>query len=93
LTRPSTREFARPPTLLRYYVDGKLENETRIAASPTPVWDSQDTKLVIGNMSRLPFINWGDMFFNGLVDEVRIYRRALSEEEVGLFSGRMPGSD
>ena len=68
--------------LLRYYVDGQLEKETRIAASPTPVWDSPDTKLVIGNMSRLPFINWSDMFFNGLVDEVRIYKRALSEEEI-----------
>ncbi|MBM4149739.1 MAG: LamG domain-containing protein [Lentisphaerae bacterium] len=67
---------------LRYYVDGKLEKETRIAASPTPVWDSQDTKLVIGNMSRLPFINWSDMFFDGLVDEVRIFRRALSEDEI-----------
>ena len=33
-------------------------------------------------MSRIPFINWTDMFFNGLVDEVRIYRRALSEEEI-----------
>lgn len=68
--------------ILRYYVDGKLEKETRIASSPTPVWDSPDTKLVIGNMSRLPFINWYDMFFNGLVDEVRIYSRALSEEKI-----------
>lgn len=68
--------------MLRYYVDGKLEKETRIAASHTPVLDGPDTKLVIGNMSRLPFINWSDMFFNGLVDEVRIYKRALSGEEI-----------
>jgi hypothetical protein len=33
-------------------------------------------------MSRLPFINWSDMFFNGAVDEVRIYKRALSEDEI-----------
>jgi hypothetical protein len=68
--------------MLRYYVDGKLEKETRIAAATTPVWDGPDTKLVIGNMSRLPFINWSDMFFNGAVDEVRIYKRALAEEDV-----------
>ncbi len=68
--------------MLRYYVDGKLEQETRLATTPTPIRESPDTKLVIGNMSRLPFINWSDMFFNGAVDEVRIYKRALSAEEV-----------
>jgi len=72
--------------MLRYYIDGKLEKETRIAVSKTPVLDGPDTKLVIGNMSRIPFINWSDMFFNGLVDEVRIYRRALSEEEISHLS-------
>jgi hypothetical protein len=68
--------------MMRYYVDGKLEKETRLAATTTPLLDGPDTKLVIGNMSRLPFINWGDMFFNGAVDEVRIYKRALSEDEI-----------
>jgi len=67
---------------LRYYVDGKLEKETRLATAPTPVWDSPDTKLVIGNMSRFPFINWSDMYFNGAVDEVRIFKRALTEDEI-----------
>lgn len=67
---------------MRYYVDGKLEKETRLAASHTSIWDGPDTKLVIGNMSRLPFINWSDMYFNGLVDEVRVYKRALTEEEI-----------
>ncbi len=68
--------------MMRYYIDGKLEKETRIADSPTPVWDGPDTKLVIGNMSRIPFISWSDMYFNGLVDEVRIYNRALGGEEI-----------
>jgi hypothetical protein len=68
--------------MMRYYVDGKLEKETRLAATTTPIWDGPDTKLVIGNMSRLPFINWSDMFFSGAVDEVRIYKRALSEDEI-----------
>ncbi|MEI8373810.1 MAG: LamG domain-containing protein [Planctomycetota bacterium] len=68
--------------MLRYYVDGKLEKETRLSASHAPILDGPDTKLVIGNMSRLPFINWSDMFINGLVDEVKIYNRALREEEI-----------
>jgi hypothetical protein len=33
-------------------------------------------------MSRIPFISWSDMYFNGLVDEVRIYNRALGGEEI-----------
>ena len=68
--------------MLRYYVDSRLESETRIADAPTPIFDGADTRLVIGNMSRIPFINWDDMFFDGWVDEVRIYQRALSGKEV-----------
>ena len=68
--------------MLRYYVDGRLEKETRLSASHARIWDGPDTKLVIGNMSRLPFINWTDMFFNGLVDEVKVYNRALTDAEI-----------
>jgi hypothetical protein len=37
---------------------------------------------VIGSLSRLPYIDWGDMFLNGLVDEVYIFNRALRGDEV-----------
>lgn len=67
---------------VRYYVDGRLEKETRISDSQSPISERSNTKLVIGNMSRLPYMHWGDMYFNGLVDEVRIYKRALSQEEI-----------
>jgi hypothetical protein len=67
---------------MRYYVDGQLEKETRISDSPAAIAEGPGNKLVIGNVSTLPYINWSDMYFNGLVDEVRIYRRALSQEEI-----------
>jgi len=72
-------------TALRYYIDGQLERETPGIERNTPIWDGPDTKLVIGNMSRLPFINWTDMFFNGFIDEVCIFDRALSGNEVKLI--------
>jgi len=68
--------------MLRYYIDGQIDKEVPVKDRNVPLWDGPDTKLVIGSISRLPFINWTDMFFNGLIDEVSIFDRALSDSEV-----------
>lgn len=69
-------------TALRYYIDGQLERYVPASERNVPIWDGRDTKLVIGSLSRLPYIDWGDMFLNGLVDEVYIFNRALRGDEV-----------
>jgi hypothetical protein len=55
----------------KVYFNGKLENE----ASRTP--GNIDT-----NAGPLRITGAKSYFFNGIVDEVRIYNRALSEEEI-----------
>ena len=63
------------------YLDGVLA--TTIAFSGTPLFMKPDQELRIGNCS-------GAEYMNGLIDEVRIYNRALSPAEVASLAGR-PG--
>ena len=60
---------------LKIYLNGKLSNEKKVAA--TPVTD--DVPLIIGGS-----ISGGTLqqMFDGVVDEVKIYNRALTESEV-----------
>lgn len=63
------------------YIDGVLESSNRKTASfnPTSNW------LRIGTTGRTDFPYW----FHGVLDEVRIYNRALSEGEVKLVNSKM----
>ena len=45
--------YANGQTVGYYYVDGRLEKDMRASGPGAPIWDGPDTKLVIGNMSRL----------------------------------------
>jgi Concanavalin A-like lectin/glucanases superfamily len=67
---------------IRYYVNGSLDGETRNTDVGRPLWDDSCSKLVIGTVHRKPFIDWCDMYFDGLMDEVMVFDRALSENEV-----------
>ena len=44
--------------------------------------DWPNTKLVIGSAATTPCIDWADQFFDGLIDQVRLYDRALSAEDI-----------
>jgi len=60
-----------PSDNVKLYVDGKQTGVTsdftgKISVSPNPLY--------IGRVM--------DLYFNGIIDEVRIYNRALSEEEI-----------
>ncbi|MHC4499449.1 MAG: LamG domain-containing protein, partial [Planctomycetota bacterium] len=71
---------------LRVYVDGKISNKQTV--EPFVPYAGEDQPLVIGN--RFP-----DMArpFNGIVDDVRVYTRPLSETEVWelyAWKGRDP---
>jgi hypothetical protein len=67
----------------RVYVNGKPDGISERKARSTPLWDTPDTQLVIGTVSCASRINWPDQFFNGLVDDLMIWKRALSEREIG----------
>lgn len=60
---------------IRIYVDGVLENATAYAGTP----QTNSRPVHIG-------MAWGggtpQRFFNGLIDEIKIYNRALSQEEI-----------
>jgi hypothetical protein len=64
---------------LRIYIDGALGAEL-LDGVPIGQFDIPDTDVVIGNMGINPR-QW-----NGLVDEVRIYNRALSQSEIAILA-------
>ncbi len=67
--------------ILRFYLDGKLlkDSKTRLSDRPVnaPIADHPKVRLTLGN-----FASAESQWFNGLMDEVKIYDRALSAEEV-----------
>lgn len=60
------------------YVNGQLKH--RATSSANPSQNTQD--LYIGKHEHLPFPYW----FNGVMDDIRIYDRALCEAEVKLLN-------
>ena len=62
---------------LKIYVNGVSQNsEYSKAGSPNLLSDNNNRTLRIGRRI------WNDHFYNGLIDDVRIYDRAISAEEV-----------
>jgi hypothetical protein len=74
--------FTYDGTQVCFYVDGKLDGAALAAVPGTPIWDDPSTKFMLGTSPCLPFFNWSDEFFNGWVDDVRVYSRGLSSNEV-----------
>jgi hypothetical protein len=68
---------------VRFYVNGKLDGE-RLAETPgLRIRDLPNARMVIGRAAPSPkYDHWHDTYFPGLIDEVMIWRRALSQEEV-----------
>jgi hypothetical protein len=68
---------------VRFYVNGKLDGE-QIAETPgLRIRDLPNARMVIGRAAPSPKYNhWRDTYFPGLIDEVAIWKRALSESEI-----------
>lgn len=64
------------------YINGQLDTSMPVEPARRQVRDWPNTKLVIGSAATTPFIDWADQFFDGLIDEVRVYNRALSAEDI-----------
>ncbi len=67
-------DFGCDGTSAYFYIDGVLQSN-----SPTPGAYNRETELWFGSR---PDINTGPYYFDGSVDDVRIYDRALSTEEI-----------
>jgi hypothetical protein len=67
---------------LRLYVNGKLDREMEASSHRLHLWDRPEYKLVIGNSSLKSRMAWSDKYFDGLIDEVKIWKRGLTAKEV-----------
>jgi hypothetical protein len=71
---------------MRLYINGTLDRQMEASSERLKIWDRPEYKLVIGNASLKSRMAWTDKYFDGLIDEVRIWRRSLSDREVsGLY--------
>ncbi|MDU0460473.1 MAG: Ig-like domain-containing protein [Geobacteraceae bacterium] len=84
----------RDATQIRLYVDGVLANA---ADTGTLLNTNTNIYLAVGALSRRP-VSAESEYFNGLIDEVAIYKRALADEDIfenynaGLTTDRTPPS-
>lgn len=75
---------------VKIYIDGELKEEVSkrsLASLPALLGDNSILQLGKGN--------WGDgEYFNGYIDDVTIYNRTLTQEEVkDIFAGKVPMPD
>lgn len=78
------------PKSVKIYIDGVLKasvSKKQLSALPDLLGESSILQLGKGN--------WGSgEYYNGYIDDVTIYNRALTQEEVtAIFSGEAPGPD
>ena len=74
------------------YIDGALQASREAPHPDRGLTDHPATKLVIGtDGKRSRITSWTDVFFDGLVDELQIYNRALSADEIrSLYRDCLP---
>ncbi len=66
----------------RSYVNGKADGEAQAKQPGARIWDLPEAITHLGTSAPLPYRNWSDQYFDGLIDEVGIWQRALSADEV-----------
>ena len=69
---------------MKLYVDGKLDvnvDVTKKTGKPIPI-KHNDNVLMVGRLTVLEPPPYDNAFFDGLIDELRLYNRVLSDEEV-----------
>lgn len=69
-------------TFVKFYINGKLDCQNEVANLAPIVWNPKSHKLVIGNTANKSRMAWSDKYFDGLIDEVKIWKRALSADEI-----------
>jgi arabinan endo-1,5-alpha-L-arabinosidase len=72
----------------KLYIDGKLDNKWKMKKR-VPM-KHNDNVLTIGRLAVMEVPPYDKPFFDGLIDEVRLYNRVLSDEEVQMLSQYQP---
>ncbi len=68
---------------VKFYIDGRLDNIVTVTNATIA---NSNYNLYIGGMPL-----WNSWYFNGTIDEVRIYNKVLSSEEIlNCFAGNCP---
>jgi len=73
-------------TEIRVYINGNLEG-----SRTAPVSEPLVTSTLPTGIGHLP--NWSVQWFEGIIDEVRVYGRALTPEEIAEHAGLEPEGD
>ena len=74
---------------LFYYVNGDLTNQIAVNGGYIPITGS---KLLLGAF-RWYAPSFQEKYFHGVIDEVRIYKRAITNDEITyLYNGQIPNS-
>ena len=79
------------PTGMSYYINGALVAQQPLSLAQ--LLDVSGSKMTIGTIAISPLNTWPDMFFRGKVDELRIYNRELTEDEVTALYYANPASN
>lgn len=66
----------------KIYINGKLEYTTTNVPAALASPNSATTPFEIGHA----FDQFGDLWFNGLIDEIRVYNRVLTDNEINYLS-------
>jgi len=70
---------------VRFYINGILDAEEMAETPGLPLRDLPKAKMVIGRAAGTKHDSWRDTYFPGLIDEVKIWKRALTAAEVKLL--------
>ena len=73
---------------MRLYHDAREVQNIEVASKNLHIWGRPDHKLIVGTAATRSRMAWSDKYFDGLVDELRIWKRSLSAEEVELLHAR-----
>jgi hypothetical protein len=72
----------------KIYIDGKLD--TKHKCKEKMPMKHTDTVLTIGRLAVLEVPPYEKSFFDGLIDEIRLYNRVLSDEEIQALAQHQP---
>ena len=73
---------------VKFYINGKLDCQNETANNGPVMWNPKSHKLVIGNTANKSRMAWMDKYFDGLVDEVKVWKRSLTAQQIAAMHAK-----